>query len=295
MELMLRLFYEDVTGDKLPSPDEGGVRSDWKDRIYGKGVTQNELQYLEFLANQYHLNPRPKLILVVEGNGEEEQIPRLAEDLLGYPFPRLSIEVVNIQGVGNFTGEKRLERYGALERFIDDHHYRQTIVFVVLDNEGRATTVKERLVKTRSKSYPKRTVTKDEYIYIWSRNIEFDNFSDDEIAEAMRELCERRYIFKTEEVKECRKNFNPKKGDILAKLYKEKTGYGLSKPELLKFLFGCIISASDSEFDNDRQPKRPIVQVIQKVLNLAADNNQPTSYDIWQKNQESGYFGNSVE
>lgn len=295
MEHMLRLFYEEITGDKLPSPDEGGVRPNWKDNVYGEGVTQNELQYLELLVNQYHLNPKPKLILIVEGNGEEEQFPRLADELIGYPFPRLGIEVINIQGVGNFTGEKRLDKYGALERFIDDHHYRQTMVFVVLDNEGRATTVKERLVKRRSKSYPKRRVTKDEYIHIWNNNIELDNFSNDEIARAMTELCERGYIFKAEEIEDCRKIFNSKKGDLLAKFYQEKTGRGPSKPNLLKVLSSFIISNPDNEFDDKGEAKRPVVRIIQKVINLASVNHQPSSRDIWQENQESGYFGDLIE
>jgi len=50
MEHMLRLFYEDITGDKLHPPDE--LQERWKDRFYGDGIAQNELHYLEFLANE---------------------------------------------------------------------------------------------------------------------------------------------------------------------------------------------------------------------------------------------------
>jgi hypothetical protein len=104
IEQMLRLFYREITGNKLYPPDES---QSWKkDNFYGEGVTQNDLQYLEFLANEYQLNPRPKLILVVEGDGESEQFPRLANEIFGYSFPRLGIEVVNMQGVGSFTGKK---------------------------------------------------------------------------------------------------------------------------------------------------------------------------------------------
>ena len=131
MEHMMRLFYEDLTGEKLHPPDESATWA--KEKFYGEGVTENELRYLEFLTNRYNLNPRPKLILIVEGNGEENQFPRLAKELLDHSFPRLGIEVINIQGVGGFTGKKNADRYGALEKFIDDYHYRQTIVLVVLD------------------------------------------------------------------------------------------------------------------------------------------------------------------
>jgi hypothetical protein len=294
MEQMLRLFYEDLTGNKLLSPDESPI---WKkDKFYGEGVTKNELQYLEFLTNKYHLNPRPQLILVVEGDGEAEQFPRLAKELFGYSFPQLGIEVVNIQGVGNFTGKKNTDRYGALERFIDDYHYRQTIVFVVLDNEGRVPVIKNRLIRARSKCYPKRKVTKNEYIQVWDKNIEFDNFSPDEIALAMTELSEGRYIFKADDIADCEKYFNAKKGNHLEEFFKKKVNYDLLKVELLKILFGFILSHPENEFDADDKAKRPVVRVIEKVTDLARKNYyRPVTRDIWQKNQESGFFGDLIE
>jgi hypothetical protein len=148
------------------------------DNFFGGGVTENELQNLEFLTNKYRLNPRPKLILVVEGNGEAEQFPRLAKELFGYSFPQGGINVVNIQGVGNFTGKKKIDKYGGLERFIDDYHHRQTVVFVVLDDEGRVSKIKKELLKAHSKYSPNRMVTKEEYIRVWdNKNIEFDNLT----------------------------------------------------------------------------------------------------------------------
>jgi len=296
MEQMLRLFYEELTGNKLRSPDESPI---WKkDKFYGEGVTQNELQYLEFLTNQYHLNPRPKLILVVEGDGEAEQFPRLAKEFFGYSFPQLGIEVVNIQGVGNFTGKKNTDRYGALERFIDDYHYRQTIVFVVLDNEGRVPVIKNHLIGARSKCYPKRKVTKNEYIQVWDKNIEFDNFSPDEIAKAMTTLSGNRHIFKADDIADCENRFSAGDGNPLGKLFSEGLDYDydLSKTELLKILFGFIISHPENEFDADDKAKRPVVQVIEKVIDLARKNYyRPVTLDIWQKNQESGYFGDPIE
>lgn len=293
MEEMLRLFYEEVTGDRLHPPDES---PNWKkDKFYGEGVTQNELRYLEFLANQYHLNPRPKLILMVEGDGEYKEFPRLAQELFGYSLPQLGIEVVNIRGIGGFEGKKDRDRCGALERFIDDYHYRQTIVFVILDKEGRVSKVKEQLLQATSKYYPKRKVTKDEYIHLWDKNIEFDNFSHGEIARAMTELCEGKYPFKASEITDCENRFAPKEGDPLSKLFKEKLTYDLSKPELLRILFGFIISDPKNECDSNGKAKRPVVRVMQKVIKLAARNYQPVTRDIWRENQESGYFGAPID
>lgn len=293
MEYMLRLFYEELTGAKLNSPDESPT---WrKDNFYGEGVTQNELKYLEFLTNQFHLNPRPKLILVVEGNGEAEQFPRLAKEFVGYSFPQVGIEVVNIQGVGSFTGKKDINKYGALEKFIDYYHSRQTIVFIILDNEGRVAEVKKRLIKAHSKYYPKRKVTRDEYIYIWNKNIEFDNFGYDEIALAMTELCDNKYKFQANDIAGCVSRFTDKEGNHLSKLFQKKVGYDLSKPKLLEILFKFIISRPENEYDVDGKAKRPVVQLIHKLIELASKNYQPVSYDTWLKNQESGYFGDLIK
>jgi len=296
MEHMLRLFYEDISGDKLRTPDE--LQDRWKDRFYGNGVTENEMLYLEFLTNQYHLNPRPNLILVVEGDGEAEQFPRLAKELSGYSFPRLGIEVVNLQGVDNFTWEKRgstKDKYGALERFIDAYHYRQTIAFIVLDNEKRVPNIRKRLTKATSKYYPKRKVTKDEYIHVWDKNIEFDNFSDEEIAQAMTMLGKYGYSFKPMEIEDCRSRSSQRKRDTLSELFEEKLKHGLVKPKLLEVLFQFIISNPENEFESAGKDKRPVVKLMQKLLKLAARNYQPTTLLSWKETQESGYVGEPIE
>ena len=295
MTEMLRLFYQDVTEQEVPTLGDSLYLD--KDGRYGKGVTGNELQMLEFVTNEYHLNPKPKLILVVEGDGEEEQIPRLAKSL-GYPFPKLGIRLDNIRGVGNFTGNKRQERYGALEKFIDDNHSRQTIVFVLLDNEGRVQTIKERLVKTPSKFNPGRTIIKEDHIHLWDKTIEFDNFSHREIVWAMTKLSQGRYQFTEVDISWCEQEISAKKKDPLARIFKDKIGEDgprFSKKALLKLLFDHIESSLEQEFDADGKGKRPIVQTLMKVIELAALNHQPVTRDIAEKNQASGYFGARVE
>lgn len=288
MEHMLRLFYEDLTGERLPAPDESlGFTAD---RLYGEGVGQDELEFLELLTNRYHLNSRPRLLLVVEGVGEEEQFPRLLEGLFGVRLPQVGIEVFNIGGIGNFTGDKKRDKRGALERLIDDYHARQTFVFVVLDNEDRAGQIKERLVNRRSIHYPKRTVTKDEYVHLWEKSVEFDNFSHAEIAQAMKELCGGKYAFEPEEVAACEQSFGGG-GDPLSKLYKEKLKYSMPKPELLKILCDSVLADPDAEFDGADKPKRPMVRVLQRVYELARMNHQAVTRDIQRWNQGSGFLG----
>ena len=182
-----------------------------------------------------------------------------------------------------------------MEKFIDEYHYRQTIVFVVLDNEDRVPTIKERLIRAHSRHFPKRSVTKDEYIHVWKRNIEFDNFSHKEIAQAMTELCKGSYRFKTKEIADCQKRFDSKETNPLGRLFEEKTNYGLSKPKLLSKLFKLILSYPERELGNDGKAIRPVVEVLQKVIELASINYQPVTQEVWQKNQESGYFGDLLQ
>ena len=72
--------------------------------------------------NSYHLNPRPKLILVVEGPSEQAVIPRIAAKAMGHEFSPLGIEVRTLGGVGEYTGKKKYDNFGALEKFIEDYH-----------------------------------------------------------------------------------------------------------------------------------------------------------------------------
>ena len=289
MEHMLRLFYEDLTGVKLDPPDESSM---WRpDTLYGEGVSNNELEYLEFLTNHYNLNPKPKLLLLVEGDGEYEQFPRIIDGLFGTTVARFGIKVHNLEGVTNFTGGDR-DRYGTLERFIDDHHSRQTFVYVVLDHEGRAPTVRQELLRARSR-HVERKLTKPEYIYLWAKSIEFDNFTSDELARAMTIVSGNRYTFDATEIAACENRFGVE-GDPLSQLYREKLDYGLKKTKLLETLADVILSDPEGEFDEQGKAKRPLVKMLGEVVELASTNYQPVTRDIQHKNQRSGYFGDPI-
>lgn len=283
MDIMLRLFYKDLTGREL-SED---IISDnkWKERIYGKGVPDSNMIFLEYLTNQFHLNPRPKLILIAEGISEYEQIPRLAKEI-GYPFDTLGIRVELLEGIGNFTS-------GKIERFIDHYHNLQTIVYLILDNENNAVNFRNKILKKKSR-YPEanRYITNENYIFIWDTCFEFDNFSDAEIANALSSMLNS-YSFAEYEIANCRKEFG-KQGDTISTLFKRKTGLGLNKPFLAERLVDNLIMNLDKEFI-DGKPKRKLIIKIMEIINLVSRNYQPHSYETWKINQESGYFGKKVE
>lgn len=283
IEHMLRLFYRDLTGKDLRRPHE---------RHAGVHVEEGEeseslLKELEYLVNRYHLNPKPQLILIVEGDGEAAELPRVASELLGYDFAQLGIEVRNLRGIGNFTGSKKRDPYGALEKFIDDHHSRQTIVFCILDREGEAERTRKKLVEAHSIFVPSRKLTCEEYINLWKDSIEFDNFSDDEIARALTRVSEDRYTFDSADVAAARQA-KATSGNPLNELYSAKLDYELNKVALLRELCSALIA---NELAADEADDRPVVRLLLRAIELAAMNHQPVTTDLWEYNQKSGYFG----
>lgn len=289
MEHMGRLFYAELTGTTLSPPDEGQTWT--RDSLYGPGITNDTLAHLECIANQYHLNPRPRLLLVVEGEGEAEQFPRILAELLGERPAVLGIEVRTLGGVGEFTGQRKLHPYSTLEKLIDDYHHRGTPVVIVLDSENDVPRVAERLRGARSRLNPSRALTRPEYIHLWVRSIEFDNFSHTEIAEALSVAAEGRAQFTEEEIGEAMAGYDARKGDPLAALYSARLNYGLSKPDLLRVLVDRVIAAGATELDEKGEGKRPLVRLLQRVAGLAAGNTFPMTRKCWEDNQASGYFG----
>jgi len=264
MEHMIRQFYSDLTGENLPTP-EGPVT----DKFWPGAEARKELlplTKLEQLANDYNINPRPNLILVVEGQSEAEIFPSTIESLFGSSVQSLGIEIMPLKGIGNFTGKKQHDPYGALSRFIDYYHSRGTIVFIVLDCEGRARQVRDQLLEAKS-IHQERYVTRAEYVQLWKTNIELDNFSDQEIADALSNAADGRATFTADEIHRVRQSFGESKKVTLGNLFQEKTGRDLDKPAVLSSLVKLV---RGDKWDVD--DARPIIPIIREVIRLANEN-----------------------
>jgi hypothetical protein len=263
------------------------------DELMRKNATENletakkipVLQTLEFTINQYNLNPRPKLLLVIEGESEEQGILYLTENLFGISLSKSGIELRNIKGIGKAEG---------LRHLIDDYHHRQTLVFFLSDNEGEVARFKKTISSQKSTFSEERTITSDKNFHLWDLNIEFDNFSYEEIAHAMTEQSSSRYTFAKAEIEECRRAKTKNKKDPLSQLYYEKLNYHLNKPKLFKKLCEIIVLNRNEELPKDGKVKRPFVKVLIDILNLAQLNHQPIDRELWEQNQKSGYLGNPL-
>lgn len=296
MRQMFGLFFKDLTGQAL-EPRKGSLSERYalnegsqfarssEDR---RARAESEADLLEFVVNRYGLNPRPALVMYVEGDCEKAVIPKLISRRYGMKMAVAGIELRNLIGVDGFTGLKRGERYGALEKVIEELHLSQTVVFVVLDNEGRAPEVRRKLSGKPSKYSPKRTVIRREFIHIWERNIELDNFTPEEIAAALTRTAEDRYQFTAEEVKEASASFG-RQADPISRLFESKVQYGLPKPAFLCDLIGLL------PLNDPSVSKRPLLVLVHQLVKIAALNRRPIFVDTWFENQESGYLGHPID
>ena len=196
---MLRLLHNDLYGQDLPHPNE--VTGTVVNHVPELEVRRDVRRHLEFVANRFGVNPQPRLSLIVEGQSEETAIKQIFEDHFGSHPGVLGIEIIVLGGVDIATGGKREDRFRAIMRLIDYLHHHQTFAFLILDNERHARKLKSAANKMTSIHTDRRYITRPEYIRIWKRSFEFDNFSCTEIASALGEVAEGRVRFTVREVR----------------------------------------------------------------------------------------------
>lgn len=280
---MLRLLYKDLYDEELPHPNE--VTGTIINHIPELAVRKDVRRYLEFVVNRFNLNPQPKLALIVEGQSEESAVLQIFEGYLGAHPGIFGIEVIVLGSVDKATGSKREDRFRSILRLVDYLHHHQTITFIILDNENYALRLKQEAKRAKSIHSDYRYITRPEYIKVWGKTFEFDNFSCREIATAMNEQAVGHANFTASEVVTCKNSSTP--GACLQKLYEGKTRYGLQKPRLNHVLAKIMMSSgSRRKIEN-----RPIVKILKRVAHLASRNPLPTMNKIWMKNQASKYLG----
>lgn len=280
---MLGLLYKDLYGEELNHPNE----------IYGTIITHMpELEvrsdvrrHLEFVVNQYDLNPRPKLTLFLEGQSEELAVKAIFERYFGAPVGTHAIEIVVLGGVGTATGSKRDDRFRAILRLVDYLHHHQTFTFLILDNENYATKLKAAAADAKSTLHAKRYITRPEYLKIWKDSFEFDNFSATEIATALNRLTGDKGLFLPADIALCKRDKLP--GAAMATLYRDRTGYGLDKLDFARELTECMFDMRSRRALRNR----PLIRVLERVVKLAALNPFPTMAESWEYNQTSSYLG----
>lgn len=276
--MMLRWLHQDLYAEELPLPNE--IHGTVITHIPELEVRKDARRYLEFVVNAYGLNPRPKLVLILEGPSEERLVSRFFDEVFGFPPGRCGIELLVIHSVDNATGGKA-DRYRAILRLIDYLHHHQTLVYLVLDNEGYAKRLKGEINRARSIHRHRHRVSRPEYIRIWRRTFEFDNFSDTEIASALNKVAVGYGHFDRQQVASCRADRSP--GSMFKRIYEDAIGSSIPKVKLADALFESMVDPESRRAVENR----PISCVLRRVVELAVKNPFPVMQEIWAKNQQS--------
>ena len=274
---MLRRLHQELYGADLRPPGDmfGIVIS----HIAELDVRDDPREHLKFVVNQYDLNPQPKAVLFVEGETEVVFVKEIFRRLFGAHHGVSGVEIVNLRGVDNATGNKTSDRYSAILRLVDYLHEHQTLAFIMLDNEGQAKNLKKSashkasLFEVRSRAMP------PDRIHVWGQNFELDNFGDAEIARALTEIANNSVEFRPSDIETVRLEW-PAGG--ISTLFHARTGRGLSKPVLAEHLAEIVIASATRGSPSDW----PIVDFLKRVRREASRNPLPMTAEVWRENQE---------
>lgn len=271
---MLRLLYRDLFGTDFDPPGDTSI---WlRSHLADLPALDDRRERLRYVVNEYGLNPQPKAVLLVEGESEVAFISRYVQLTFGSHFANLGIDIVNLRGVGNATGNKASDKFGAIFRLVDYLHEQQTLCFIMLDNEGQAKNLKK-AAKDRASIFQHRSrVMPQSHIRIWDRDFEFDNFNDCELAKALSEIADGTE-FLPEQVEKARSEC---KSGVLPELFRRRTGVELNKPSLAQHLAGIAATLGSAS------KPRPVTEFLDQVYEAAVMNPFPVDREVWLENQK---------
>ena len=274
---MLRRLHQELYGADLGPPEDmfGVVMS----HIPELDVRDDPREYLKFVVNQYDLNPQPKAVLLVGGETEVVFVKAMFRRLFGAHHGVSGLEIVNLRGVDNATGNKTSDRFSAIFRLVDYLHEHQTLAFIMLDNEGQARNLRESASHKASVFEIRKRAIPPDRIHVWNQNFELDNFEDAEIARALTETANNSVRFRPSDIETVRSEW-PAGG--ISTLFQTRTGRGLSKPVLAEHLAEIAIASETRQSPSDR----PIVDFLERVSREASMNPLPITEEIWRENQE---------
>ncbi len=248
----------------------------WKVERYGESLSR-PYEMLEFLSNEYDLNPKPRAVILTEG--EEWKAVKKLYSYYGYSPELLGMEFRSISGEGNFS-------LANWQYFIEYMHEKGTLVYFLLDKEGRAVKEAKRLLK-RQRTFAfqglKKVIPAKDRIRIWAQSFEESNFTDAEIKRALA----RQGIQATSRQVAAVRTAARKKGLINA--LSAKLEVIVDKPRLDVDLADELISQRQK--CPNVKSIRPIEKFVKRSGDLIMLNHQPAGQDIQRLNMETGLLG----
>ena len=211
---ILKFVIEDVTGEIQLEVDEvfDAKHGSWKVNFYGRRIRGRDREVLESMLTEYGINPRPWLLLIVEGKSEFEFYQELSNQGF-FPIHALWIELFSLGGVtrpskaieslARFAVAPRIAK--VLESGLVRMRHQPSKLFIIVDREGdfakpqAEQTIKTKILRGITRHFttdvPKDKLENylDHMIRIKIRNTTFeeDLFTDVEILQALRKQSNR--------------------------------------------------------------------------------------------------------
>lgn len=292
---MLALLLEDLTGRKQLETGSlnDSMQGRGKSRFYGKELNYVDRDILIIILRSYGLNPRPRLILIVEGYTEEAAFP-IISGAMDIPLERFDIEIINIRGANKHP--RALIIYHSIPDIykVDKEyhiHPERTKVFIIFDNEGGKRGWLKKFIddpdkeiegmmkevlsviemkKTKNAEIDKIFLEKTVKHRIWNKSFEYDNFTDEELSRELNKYGknhEQEFNITSSEISECRnRNGN------LDEFVREKTANhtNLKKKEFGEQL-ASLIAKEIAERPNKFENQRPIEKLLVEVVNFTVE------------------------
>lgn len=264
-----------------------GVRNrDFINKKTGEYEFHNGYKRLFYLANSFDLNYHPRLIIFVEGKTEKEILPKFFEFAINKP-ENLGIDIIDIGGISKFFGQKisvpnENKKYDKLvisnfKNLIDYTLNKwQVLPFFIGDNENDIVNLLKEGNLFDFKD-EKRPMPEDWY-FIWKNDFEFDNFTDQELLVAIKEVLSIEIDIK-----------------IIEKARKESKGIKIIDPrisdpkikiEISNLLFENLKNLY-LESKDEKLVDRPVFDALDKILDITLTNHPPVHTSIENKNKDT--------
>jgi hypothetical protein len=293
------------------------------DPVTGESFYLNRYKRLFYLANDFELDYQPRIMVFVEGETEEGIFPKIFECYHNKP-ENLGIEIVNFKGVDKLLStsknakklrnviknieieEKKLlisknqkKNLNKLVKelkktdiivsnwtsFINYNLERwQIIPFFVSDNEGNVKHFldAEEPIQFEGKTYN----VPNEWKYLWGEtnknepykgnNFELANFSDEEILLAINQVLDDQIdVNEVKKIREQEEGIKKIDNRIDAQ----------TKRKIVKLMFDNLFKQYE-ETEDESILKRPIFELVDKILDLTILNHLPVDRTVESRNKE---------
>jgi hypothetical protein len=264
---MLRLFYHELTSEILPHADEHVDLSDgsWRKRVYGGDWPALRFGHHHLVAQLRHRGLWPLQVhLVLEGDSEEAACREIFGGLLGdIDLDTVGITVTNIEGVGNLQRQRAVFSLAKTAA-------RWTLL--ICDREGDAVKDVEQLEQAG--------LLDPDTIHVWDRSFEEDNFSDEELVEAVRTVGRKLGVDVVIDATEVRRRYD----DYRTRVLKNPRGFAsfllnqardrdgrpvvVGKPELGRALGRWMLDDFEHSGQEAACKKRPFLERMLAVLRV---------------------------